>query len=118
MSNQVTMDQNLAERLDLLHDTNQISDVIYSKVPLLLKRVEDEFGIKLDEENGGAFITHLCIALQRIEKGESIQETPEGLQFLAEKYPDLYSFAKTLLEIDEEGEILYITLYLCTLTGK
>jgi transcriptional regulatory protein LevR len=113
------MDANLTERLEIFHESGQIDTDIYTQVPTLLQKVEEKLAINLEEDNAGAFVTHLSIALQRIKTGQTVQESPQELMGLRQKYPELYSFAKQLLNTEkEEAEALFITLYFCTLTGK
>lgn len=113
------MDANLTERLEIFHVSGQIDTDIFTKVPTLLQKVEEKLAVKLEENNAGAFVTHLSIALQRIKTGQTVQEPPQELMVLGEKYPELYSFAKHLLDTEqEEAEALFLTLYFCTLTGK
>jgi transcriptional regulatory protein LevR len=113
------MDASLMERLQLFHESGQIDQDIFKKVPKLLETIEEKFAITLEEENAGQFVTHLSIALQRIKTGQTVKEPPAELKPLAEQNSELYSFAKEILQTEtEEAELLFITLYLCTLTGK
>jgi transcriptional regulatory protein LevR len=118
VSDQECMDANLMERLELFHDSGQIDTDIYQKVPGLVQKVEGKLEIELAEENAGQFVSHLAIALQRIKSGQTVQESPQELLVLTEKYPELYTFAKEILGTEEEAEALFITIYFCTLTGK
>lgn len=112
------MEANLLERLNLLYDSGQIDPDVYEQIPVLVQRVEEHLQVKLDEEIGGPFISHLSIALQRVKKQEAIQEAPEELKALSAKHPDLFGFAKEILNSEEEAEAHFVTLYFCTLTGK
>ncbi|MDN3019424.1 PRD domain-containing protein [Paenibacillus sp. BSR1-1] len=115
------MDATLKERIDLLHDTNQINDEIYNRLPYLMEEVENFLDVKLTEENAGSFTSHISVALQRISKNEPVTDIASELETLIGENPDYYQFAKDLLENDEtniDAEAAFITLYFCLLTGK
>jgi hypothetical protein len=118
------LDANLKERIDLLHQTNQIDDYVYGQLPVLLKRVEDYLQITLSEENAGPFVSHLAIALQRILQKTPVLEVSDELKALTEKYPDYYQFAADILALPGtesvtcNAEASFVTLYLCLLSGK
>ncbi|PLT29882.1 PRD domain-containing protein [Peribacillus deserti] len=117
------MDSSLKERVDLLHDTNQMSDQIYQQLPGIFDRVEKFLGVKLLEENAGSFASHISVALQRISEGKPVSEISGELQTVVKENPDFYEFAKELLsekasETNIDAEAAFITLYFCLLSGK
>ncbi|WP_409291859.1 PRD domain-containing protein [Peribacillus sp. SCS-37] len=118
------MDASLKERLDLLHDTNQISDKIYDRLPVLLDQVEAYLDVKLAEENAGSFASHLSVALQRISENNPVSEISEELETVIAKNPEYYQNAKEFLQANNpkganiDAEAAFITLYFGLLTGK
>ncbi|MEH6996279.1 PRD domain-containing protein [Neobacillus drentensis] len=115
------MDATLKERIDLLHDTNQINDQIFNRLPSLLEEVEEYLNVKLTEENAGSFTSHISVALQRIAANEHVTEVSSELESVIGNNPEYYQFAKELLKSGDtniEAEAAFITLYFCLLTGK
>ena len=60
------------ERLGILRKGNVISSGVEGRVRRVISRLEENWHIKLTEENGGRMVTHLAMALMRIERGEDI----------------------------------------------
>ncbi|MED1466871.1 PRD domain-containing protein [Bacillus salipaludis] len=115
------MDATLKERIDLLHDTNQINDEIFNCLPILMEEVEKFLDVKLTEENAGSFTSHISVALQRISDNQPVTEIAAELETLIGENPEYYQFAKDLLKNDQanvDAEAAFITLYFCLLTGK
>lgn len=115
------MDATLKERIDLLHDTNQINNEIYNRLPSLMEEVENFLDVKLTEENAGSFTSHISVALQRIANNQPVTEISGELTTVIDQNPEYYQFAKDLLKNDEtniDAEAAFITLYFCLLTGK
>ncbi|PLR80602.1 PRD domain-containing protein [Bacillus canaveralius] len=117
------MDATLKERIDLLHDTNQINDDIFHELPGIFEKVEKFLDVKLTEENAGSFASHISVALQRISEKKAVTEIAAELETVIEKNPDFYEFAKKLLsessgDVDINAEAAFITLYFCLLTGR
>ncbi len=71
--------ENLAFRLGILKEAGVINDRIYEKLILLIKYLEKKWEIHLTESNGGMFITHLSMALKRIEENENVSNIDEGV---------------------------------------
>jgi len=60
------------ERLGILRSGNVISESVENLVRRVIFRLSDRWRINLTEESGGRIVTHLAMALMRIEKGEKI----------------------------------------------
>jgi transcriptional regulatory protein LevR len=118
------MNASLKERVDLLHDTNQISDEIYHLLPRLFEKVENMLKVELSEENAGSFASHLSVSLQRISEGNPVTEISGELETVIEQNPEYYQFANDLLLANNQkgavidAEAAFITLYFCLITGK
>ena len=63
----------LKERMDLLRDAGVLSQKNYESVEKVIAYFKEQHGIALTEENAAAFITHLCMALERLDKGEEVK---------------------------------------------
>lgn len=64
--------ENLAFRLGILKEAGVINNGIYEKLISLIKYLGEKWGIHLTESNGGMLITHLSMALKRIEENENV----------------------------------------------
>ena len=71
--------ENLAFRLGILKEAGVINNGIYEKLILLIKYLGEKWGIHLTESNGGMLITHLSMALKRIEENENVSNIDEGV---------------------------------------
>ena len=65
------------ERLEILRAGNVISCKVEQMVRKVISRLEEHWQIRLSEEKGGRMVTHLAMALMRIELGEKIK-APEN----------------------------------------
>ena len=71
--------ENLDFRLGLLKEAGVINERIYDKLSLLIKYLDEKWKISLTESNGGMLITHLSMALKRIEENEKVSNIDEGV---------------------------------------
>ena len=71
--------ENLAFRLGILKEVGVINEGIYDKLTLLIKYLDEKWKISLTESNGGMLITHLSMALKRIEENEKVSNIDEGV---------------------------------------
>ena len=86
------------ERLRILRSGGVISAGIETLVRRVISRFYDRWGIKLTEESGGRMVTHLAMALMRIERQEEIA-SPET--DLLEEFRSLAVFSRSV-EIVED----------------
>ena len=71
--------ENLDFRLGILKEAGVINERIYDKLSLLIEYLDEKWKISLTESNGGMFITHLSMALKRIEENENVSSIDEGV---------------------------------------
>ena len=71
--------ENLDFRLGILKEAGVINERIYDKLSLLIKYLDEKWKISLTESNGGMLITHLSMALKRIEENENVSSIDEGV---------------------------------------
>ena len=71
--------ENLDFRLGLLKEAGVINERIYDKLSLLIKYLDEKWKISLTESNGGMLITHLSMALKRIEENENVSSIDEDV---------------------------------------
>lgn len=114
----------LTVRLNIFKDSGMLSEENYHKVINVINYFDEVIKIKLDEENAAMFITHLCVALGRIDKNEIQSEIDieilESLK-LEENYNKSMEIVKDLKVILGElpiGEVNYLVMHICTLLEK
>ena len=116
------MDDMLMLRLNLLVDAGEIDETIRHSVVDFVNGIEDKYSLKITEENGSMLVSHLAMALGRIERREEIQTMDEEL-FTEVKETQTYKELDMFYDILEENlgseipesEKDFIALHLCTL---
>jgi len=112
------MDSEIFERLDILHESDQINRQDKEKTVKAVEYLENKLKIKVEKEVGGMFATHLAKALSRMNNGQAIQETTEQADKAAQEHPEILREAKTLFEdilgIKDvpKGEMNFIAMYI------
>ncbi|SFA57068.1 transcriptional antiterminator, BglG family [Anoxybacillus pushchinoensis] len=107
-----------------LSEVNQHSQLISRLVSV----VEEQLNIRIDRESIHylRFVRHLRYAIERVKKGEKIEEPKKLSNILKETYPLCYNLSWKLIKIMQqtlqlpvdEAEAVYLTLHLQRLTGK
>lgn len=112
----------LNNRLSILKDAGQIDEDIYRKVLDIISMFKEKWNIKLTEENGAMLITHLSVALQRIKKGERVDNTDEDMiiQLTNNKYYtkalECVKDIENLINMNiTENEKIFIVMHVCVL---
>lgn len=113
-----------AARLDLLERAGEITPTARRLTDEVVDEIAREFGLDLDEEYGAQLVTHLAMALGRLDRGE-----PEAtaLAVVEEELAECrreHDFARRVLErcgaelgrSVPEGEVAYLAVHLCALT--
>ena len=116
---------NLKDRVDILLETKLITEEVYKLLLEIIKKLEDEYDIKLTEENGGMFITHLSAAITRIKKGEPINELDEAI-INEIKADESYFKAKMITDNIKRicelefplGEEIFIITHICSILNN
>lgn len=114
----------LTIRLNILKDSGMLSEENYNKVLKVIEYFDKEKNIKLHEENASMFITHLCSALERIDKNEVLNDLDEEiLESLKteEKYNESMCLVKDLSKVVGElprEEVNFIVMHVCTLLAQ
>ena len=95
----------IKQRLDILKMSGQLSEEMYYKVMEIIDMFNENHRITIQEENGAMLITHLCIALQRIEKEESVNIIESEI-FAEVEENRFYKQSSSILEKMEEIQAL------------
>lgn len=112
-------------RLGILKDAGQIDEEVYINVIKVISIFHDRWSIDLKEENGAMFITHLCIALQRVKNNCSVEKIDEELYKDIKQNQYFETSEKALCNIKSEmnmdipeGEKSFLLMHLCVLFEK
>lgn len=113
----------LIERLNILKDSGTLSQKNYCEVLKVIEYFEEYKGKTLTEENAAPFITHLCMALERTDKGENAEPLDRGVYSTAAEepiFPEAVECCKNICSIlpqlsDNEAE--YVTMHICMILG-
>lgn len=73
------MDKELRQRLDLLEKSGQIDGSTVENLEDFVKIIENTLSIKITEENGSMFVTHMAMAITRIKADEKITALDDSL---------------------------------------
>jgi len=112
-----------ARRLGLLEGSGQVSVLARRLTELALAEIADEFDLTFTESNAAPFVTHLAMALTRLNRGEP--EVPpsdiveEEIAFRTKEREVVHAVMKDcerLLDREiPESEIAFVTVHLCAL---
>lgn len=109
-------------RLRLFLDNDQICNENFEAMMRVISMLDTKWNIKLTEENGAMFITHLAMAYERIKKGNGIDSMDvaaykEILQNRnADKSKKVLDDVVKEINIDmPDSEEKFLLLYLCTI---
>jgi PRD domain. len=112
----------LNTRLQILRDAGQISKENYEAMLDVINMFDSKWGIKLTEENGAMFITHLTVAFQRIVSDETIDGLNENAYREIRENANYGKCKEALKDVERkiglkipENEESFLMLYLCTL---
>ncbi|WP_027408342.1 glucose PTS transporter transcription antiterminator GlcT [Anoxybacteroides tepidamans] len=107
-----------------LSEVNKYSQLIATLVSV----VEEQFDMAIDRESIYylRFIQHLRYAIERVKKGERVEEPKKLSKILKEEYPLCYNVAWKLIKIMQqtlqmpvdEAEAVYLTMHLQRLAKK
>ena len=119
------MDKLIQMRLQILEDSGEISFSVAQSVRAFIRQLESRYAFEVSEENGAMFVTHLAVALNRIQKGETIEEIDpillteaEGTRYwsaLPGLLAELEAGAKVKIPQQERG---YLALHLAVMLDK
>lgn len=116
------MDIKLRERLDILEGAGQIDKNTVGAIDDFVKILEDRFAIEITDENGSMLVTHLAMALSRIQAGEEITPLDDFLLDELRASPAYKEIPSLIEELEKQvdleipkAEYGYIGLHLANL---
>lgn len=120
----VEIDAKLKYRVDVLLESGEIDADIAQAVIAFAEYIEAQYDILLNEDNGSMLLTHICMALVRIKKGDEI--LPMDAEVLAQvrdnevyrQIPNLVRMLERKLNVSiPESEFGYLAVHLINLLG-
>lgn len=113
------VDEMLGQRLELLERSGQITASARWLTEQIISRVEEEFGVTVDETNAAQFVTHLAMAIARVERGDDEMPIPAGVEEEIRPFQRERDFMKRVVENSMEvaivlpdAEVSYMTAHL------
>ena len=113
------------ERLGILRSGNVISSEAEDKVKKVVYRLKERWKLALTEENGGRMVTHLAMALMRIDRGEEISSPADDI---LEEFRELDIYEASVEIVDDliawapmnlpRAEKDYMIVNICLLLDK
>lgn len=113
----------LGARLDLLERTGVISSMARRLTEQAVHRIADRYRLALNEETAGPLVTHVAVALTRVEQGGAEVELPAVADAETAELVEERAFAEVLRADWEEAldrsvpdaEVGYLVLHLALL---
>ena len=112
--------EKLLLRLDIFKNTGMLSQENYEKVIKIIKYLEFK-NINIDEDNGSMLITHIVMYLNRLNKGEMIENLDEESLEELKSFNEYHNAEKIYLNFENilgkinENEKGYILAHLINL---
>jgi transcriptional antiterminator len=119
--------ETIEERLGLLIESQQLRERPAQTTRVVLGLVEERLGAPLGGDSAVMFVTHIALAFQRLEQGETIDAgLPEAMLAEVRSRTDDWQLAERIARITEQdlgarlppGEIGYIAAHLAALSEE
>jgi len=108
----------LESRVAILRRGGLLNDENYQRVQDIIAFLQEQYNLELTEDNATSFITHLCVALERISRGEEIGELDPDVYEAAKSEPIFDKALRLSLELQKryptlpDSEIKFITMHI------
>jgi transcriptional antiterminator len=118
-----TLNTEFTDRLDMLQEAGQITPLARRLTELVLVELAEEFGLVFTEENAAMFVTHLAVALTRLNRRE-MEAPPSSLvdDEIRSRTREREVMRRVMSECEKlldrevpESEIAYMTVHLCAI---
>jgi transcriptional antiterminator len=114
-----------ATRMDLLESSGQVTAQARLLTEDVIAQIEQEFAVRLDEQSGSQLVTHLAMALSRLDRGDPQPRALPSVAAELAQYPREREFSRRVLgECGQrlgrpvpEGEIDYLAMHLCVMSS-
>jgi transcriptional regulatory protein LevR len=114
-----------AERMDVLEASGQVTADARRLTEEVIAEIEREFAVHLDEDSGAQLVTHLAMALSRVDRGDPQMTALAVVTDELADCPREHEFSRRVLgrcgeqlgRAVPEGEIAYLAVHLCVLSS-
>jgi transcriptional regulatory protein LevR len=110
------------ERLDMLEGSGQITALARWLTEHSLAELARTLSVRFEEKNAAPFVTHLGIALTRLQRGDEVEPSAVVADEIAERVREREVMRKVMGQCEElldrevpKAELDYITVHLCAL---
>lgn len=122
-SSPVQVAEEFADRLDMLEESDQVTKLSRRLTELALADLASTLGLRFTEDNSAQFVTHLAIALTRINRGDApVEHSAVAEEEIADRSREreavsrvMHDCARLLEREVPEPEISYMTVHLCAI---
>lgn len=114
----------IMERVNILKNAGVLCEQNYLHVVSVIEYFKHEKNIELTEENSAAFITHLCMALERIDKEEEVEPLDREIYETASQEPGFEKASVCCRDIREilpqlsDAEVEYICVHVGVMLAR
>lgn len=110
-----------ADRLDMLEESGQVTNLARRLTELALTDLAATLDLRFTEDGSAQFVTHLAIALTRINRGEDpVELSAVAEEEIADRFREREAVARVMRDcarlLEREvplTEISYMTVHLC-----
>jgi transcriptional regulatory protein LevR len=110
------------ERLDMLEGAGQITALARWLTEHALAEIARHCAVRLEEANAAQFVTHLAVALTRLQRGEEAEQSAVVADEIADRVRERKIMRRLMDECERlldrevpEVEVDYMTVHLCAL---
>jgi transcriptional regulatory protein LevR len=117
------VEREFEERLDLLQESGQITPLARRLTEIGIAEVANELGLHFTEENAAQFVTHVAVALTRLNRGESEAVQSDVVdEEIVDRQRELAAMTKFARDCERllgrsvpHVEIAYMTVHVCAI---
>lgn len=110
------------DRLDMFEEAGQVTSLVRFLTETSVARVALEFDLELTEDNAAQFVTHIAMALSRLQRGEFAEPSAILEEELRDRVRERQAMRRVVGEIEQvldrevpASEVDYLTIHLCAL---
>lgn len=120
---QASIAEEFCDRFDMLEESGQVTNLARRLTELSLADLADDFSLTLTEDNAAQLVTHMAIALTRINRGDpGINVSAVAVEEIADRQREREAITRVMRDCSRllqrevpESEIAYMTVHLCGL---
>ncbi|MFJ5560762.1 PRD domain-containing protein [Streptomyces sp. NPDC093250] len=115
-----------AERLDMLEEAGQVTPLARRLTEFTVAELADELDVAFTEDNAAPFVTHLAVALTRLNRGEpGIEPSSVVDDEIRGRLRERDAVQRVMTECEKlldrqipDSEVAYMTVHLCAIADE